>query len=143
MGDAHPTPSDCSRIRERPVDERSGEFDVFICYNSNNVAEVAGIVRELKRLGIRAWFDRELLRPGDQITHDLNDVLSRMRCAMMFFGDQGLGDYQGLELGGLISRLAQRNPSLPTESSTASRHWTPLPHDSRFSCCQFATGRPS
>jgi hypothetical protein len=98
-----------SRYRERAVDERPGEFDVFICYRSDDVAEVTGIVRDLQRLGIRAFFDRDLVRPGDQVTQVLNEVLSGTRCAVIFFGDRGLGPYQGLEQGALISQLARSN----------------------------------
>ena len=82
--------------RGRPPAPQPGDFDVFISYNSKDVDEVTGIVRQLESHGIRPWFDGEEVEPGTRVIGALNDVLSRVPTAAVFLGDHGLGAGRGL-----------------------------------------------
>lgn len=100
---------DHAQLHDGPVASGSEEYDVFICYNSDDVEEVTGTIRELERRGIRAWFDRDRVLPGDPVMQVLNQVLGRVRSAVVFLGDRGLGRFQGREHEALLAQLDARN----------------------------------
>jgi TIR domain len=100
---------DHAPLNDGPVASGSEEYDVFICYNTDDVEEVTGIVRELEGRGIRAWFDRDRVLPGDPVMQVLNQVLGRVRSAVVLLGDRGLGRFQGREQEALLAQLDARN----------------------------------
>ncbi len=94
--------------RDRPTEPQPGDFDVFISYNSEDVEEVTGIVRQLQERAIGTWFDRDQVAPGTPVVRALNEVLDRVRTAVVFLGDSGLGRWQELEQEALIGQLVAR-----------------------------------
>ena len=95
--------------RDRAPEPGPDDFEVFTSYNSQDVDEVTGIVRQLQGRGIQTWFDSDQVAPGTRVIGVLNDILARVRTAAVFLGDRGLGCWQGLEQEALIEQLVARH----------------------------------
>ncbi|HEV7893936.1 MAG TPA: toll/interleukin-1 receptor domain-containing protein [Pyrinomonadaceae bacterium] len=95
---------------ERPADK----FDVFLCHNVKDKAEVRLIARELKARGIRTWLDEEQLRPGTAWHLALEEQISAIDSVAVFLGGSGVGPWQSIEIYSFLSEFANRRcPVIP------------------------------
>jgi hypothetical protein len=91
-----------------------GEFDVFLCHNSEDKPEVRKIGVQLKKLGLLPWLDEWELRPGFSWQESLQRELSRIHSAAVFVGKGGIGPWQKKELEALLSEFVRRDvPVIP------------------------------
>jgi hypothetical protein len=85
-------------------------FDVFLCYNSKDLAEVRQIFEALRRRGIRPWFDREHMPPGQTIPESLEDAIDRCPTAAVLVGRHGIGPWGNVERQAILMKFARRKP---------------------------------
>ncbi|GIK62510.1 MAG: hypothetical protein BroJett018_03040 [Chloroflexota bacterium] len=91
-----------------------GEFDVFMCHNNQNKAEVIRIATKLKEKGIRPWLDEWELRPGLPWQRLLEQQIENIKSVAIFVGKNGIGPWQDLELGAFIREFIKRSmPVIP------------------------------
>ncbi|HEY2249492.1 MAG TPA: toll/interleukin-1 receptor domain-containing protein, partial [Planctomycetaceae bacterium] len=87
--------------------EKCGLYDVFLAYNSRDKKRVTAIYDRLLERGIRPWFDSLELRPGDNCVSRLSDVLDTVKLAAIFVGPHGIGRWQTIEIGLLVTMLVE------------------------------------
>jgi hypothetical protein len=127
-GDEDSTPDDVDVMdrdadarRERDVasislqgKERARDFDVFLCHNSRDKAEVKAIGRELKARGYLPWLDEWELPPGQPWQPELEVQIQSIRSAAVFIGGDGAGPWQNVELRALLAQFVERGcPVIP------------------------------
>lgn len=101
-----------SRTSQKNSDE--GDFDVFICYSSADLATVKDIVMHLKEHGIRPWFDKWELIPGRLFQTALEEQIKTMKTAAVFVSDKGLGPWHRMEMQAALLEFAERDcPVIP------------------------------
>ena len=87
--------------------EESGEYDVFLSYNSADRKEVAAIAERLRQeFKIRPWLDQSSLVPGELWLPRIEEVIRTVRVAAIFFGVPGIGRFQQQERLALMNRAA-------------------------------------
>jgi hypothetical protein len=79
------------------------QFDVFLAHNSQDKAQVKEIARELKGRGLNPWLDEEQIQPGQQFLEKIQEVIPLVKAAVIFCGLKGLGRWQNLEIGALMT----------------------------------------
>jgi len=90
------------------------DFDVYLCYNTQDQSEVQAIAEKLKMSGISPWLDIWELQPGMQLQKVIEQQLSRIKAVAVFIGDNGLGPWQDSELRGVLRESVERNmPVIP------------------------------
>ncbi len=90
------------------------EFDVFLCYNSQDKPEVEAIANQLKQKGLKPWLDEQELRPGFSWQESVEDEIKKIKSAAVFVGGHGLGHSQEREIRALISQFIDRKcPVIP------------------------------
>lgn len=88
--------------------------DVFLAHNSLDKPMVRVISRKLQNLGIETWLDEEKIRPGCLWQDALQQAITEVRSAAIFIGMDGVGEWQPMELRGLIEQFIRRRiPILP------------------------------
>jgi len=96
------------------------EFDVFLCHNNKDKAEVKKIGEELKRRGIKPWLDEWELQPGLPWQRALEAQIEQIRSAAVFVGKDGVGPWQNMELDGFLSEFNRRGcPVIPVMLASA------------------------
>jgi len=96
------------------------DFDVFLCYNSQNRAEVKQIGEQLKLYGILPWFDQWNLRPGWPWQRALEEQIDKIKSAAVFVGNDGIGPWQKMEIEGFLQEFIDRRcPVIPVVLSSA------------------------
>ncbi|HEY1122568.1 MAG TPA: TIR domain-containing protein [Haloferula sp.] len=58
---------------------RPPEFDVFLSYATEDLTSATQFAERLKERGVKLWFDRWELKPGDHLLSRLNDGLCKSR----------------------------------------------------------------
>jgi len=92
----------------------TGDFDVFLCHNSRDKAQVMAIGERLKGRGILPWLDTWEIRPGRRWQHELRHVIKSVKSAAVFIGPSGAGPWQELEVESLLGEFAKRGkPIIP------------------------------
>src|ERR1022692_252940 len=87
-------------LRSGVVAERergTGDYDVFLCYNSRDREHVLAIAKRLKERGILPWLDIWEIRPGTRWQKELQKNLKFVKSAAVFIGARGAGPWQELE----------------------------------------------
>lgn len=87
----------------------SGDYDVFLSYNSADRQAVKQISEQLKQHGLRPWIDVEDLRPGVSWQKALDEQIKKVKAAAVFIGPQGLGPWQDKEQEALLTQLVRRD----------------------------------
>ena len=87
--------------------EAQGRYDVFLSHNSKDKREVEAIAKALKKKGIRPWFDKWDLAPGDIINDKLEWAIEHVPCAALFFGEHDAGNWHIMEYRAYLERWAQ------------------------------------
>ena len=91
-----------------------GDFDVFLCYNSEDKARVMEIGKALRKRGILPWLDEWELRPGLPWQRLLEMQIKQIRSAAIFVGKNGVGPWQQLELEAFLREFVNRGvPVIP------------------------------
>jgi pimeloyl-ACP methyl ester carboxylesterase len=92
----------------------TGEFDVFMCHNSEDKPAVRTLTQQLKQRGIFPWLDEEQLRPGFPWQKILEEQIDKIRTAAVFIGKDGIGPWQNLEIDAFIRNFINRKaPVIP------------------------------
>jgi formylglycine-generating enzyme required for sulfatase activity len=90
------------------------EFDVFLCYNSQDNPAVIEIANQLKANNINPWLDKWHLRPGSSWQDSLEDQIDQIRTAAVFVGNSGLGPWQIEEIKAFLRAFVNRKcPVIP------------------------------
>ena len=79
------------------------KFDVFLSYNKTDKNFVKDTALEIEKKGLKPWFDK-LIRPGDNWVHELQEVIKEIKIAAVFFGKNGVGQWQKEEISILIKK---------------------------------------
>ncbi|MBI3272739.1 MAG: TIR domain-containing protein [Planctomycetes bacterium] len=91
-----------------------GRFDVFLCHNSDDKAEVKRIAERLKLRGLLPWLDEWEIRPGTLWQEALERQITGIRSVAVFVGHSGIGPWQDLELLAFIREFVKRGcPVIP------------------------------
>jgi hypothetical protein len=108
---------DHARRYEREEAERRsahGDFDVFLCHNSQDKPVIKRLAKRLEKEGLRPWFDEWHAPPGTDWFWEINKQIGAVRSAAVFIGQNGLGPWQKEEIGALLVQFAQRGaPVIP------------------------------
>ena len=92
----------------------TGDYDVFMCYNSKDKKDVMAIGERLKERGILPWLDTWEIPPGTRWQKELQKHLKSIKSAAVFIGSRGTGPWQDLEVESLLGQIAKRNrPIIP------------------------------
>jgi hypothetical protein len=84
------------------------EFDAFLSYNSADLIQVRDLRRRLMARGLRVWFDREDLRPGQPWQQGLEAGIRGSGAVLVCLGASGIGPWQNAEQQAALN-LAVRN----------------------------------
>lgn len=102
------------------------DYDVFLCYNSEDASEVAALARRLEKAGLRPWLDTWDAQPGRPAIMTLESAIDNIACAAVFVGQSGLGPWQTMESHALIARFLKRQcPVIPVLLRSAPAGSTP------------------
>ncbi|MFY3284674.1 TIR domain-containing protein [Achromobacter xylosoxidans] len=72
--------------------------DVFISYNAADLAIAQEVARHLRQAGLRVWFDRWNIRPGEIIKAAVHHGLERSRVLLSFISPNSInGDWTSME----------------------------------------------
>ena len=63
----------------------ASSFSVFLSHSSRDKPIVDEVFNELNKAGVRAWYDRYEIEPGDSITDKINEGLSGSKIGLLFF----------------------------------------------------------
>jgi TIR domain/GUN4-like len=88
------------------------EFDVFLCHNSEDKAQIRSIAEYLRGQGVRPWFDEWELRPGVRWQQVLEEQILHIKSAAVFVGSNGIGPWQQAELGAFLSVFSRSHKPL-------------------------------
>lgn len=92
----------------------TGDFDVFLCYNSEDKPVVKEIGRRLRERGILPWLDEWELRPGFPWQRLLEHQIGQIKSAAVFVGKEGIGPWQQVELEAFLREFVSRGcPVIP------------------------------
>ena len=92
----------------------TGDFDVFLCHNSEDEPAVKEIGERLKEQGILPWLDEWELRPGLPWQRLLEQQIAQIKSAAVFIGQSGIGPWQQLELEAFLREFVARGcPVIP------------------------------
>jgi len=91
-----------------------GDFDVFLCHNSEDKHAVKEIGERLKERGILPWLDEWELRPGLPWQRLSEKQIAQIKSAVVFVGKEGIGPWQQLELEAFLREFVDRGcPVIP------------------------------
>lgn len=82
------------------------EFDVFISHATEDKVDFAEpLAKELRRVGLKVWFDKFTLKVGDSLRDSIETGLSRSRYGVVIFSKHFLSkNWPKAELNGLFTR---------------------------------------
>ncbi len=83
------------------------EFDVFLSYSGDDRATVARLASALEGLGLRVWFDREVLTPGARWQRQLMEGVEKSSATAICIGASGLGKWQQEEMEAAIHKQVE------------------------------------
>lgn len=87
---------------------RGKAYDVFLCYNTQDLKAVRTINKKLRKAGVSTWLDEDQLRPGHSWVRALEQQIATMHAAVVFVGPSGTGPWQQLEVEGVLLELVKR-----------------------------------
>ena len=88
------------------------QYDLFLSYNSADRAEVSQFLAKLRELPepLNTFIDRETLTLGKSWFEEIQEALTNSRAVAVFYGKNGLGRWQNLEMILAIDQQATANP---------------------------------
>jgi WD40 repeat protein len=94
--------------------EETDDFDVFLCHDSRDKAEVRAIWARLRERGINPWFDEHEIPPGALWQDVLAEQLESVRSAAVFLGSSPSGRWQDAETKMLVQMFVEtKRPLIP------------------------------
>ncbi len=84
------------------------QFDVFLCYNSEDKTFVTEIADRLRKLRFSPWLDHEQLQGGDLLSDVMHTVTPGLKAAVVFIGGNGLGPWQKEEIDVFVRESVER-----------------------------------
>jgi GTPase SAR1 family protein len=111
--------ADAQRDRDTAATSLKGkiitdDYDVFLCYNSQDRPAVEAISKQLKDRGILPWLDVWNIPPGRAWQRVLQEQITHIKSAAVFIGPRGGGPWQQLEQMALLEQFADRKcPVIP------------------------------
>jgi hypothetical protein len=104
----------------------SAQFDVFLCHNGKDKAEVKEIGKQLKSKRILPWLDEWELPPGQPWQRLLEQQIAQVKSAAFFVGPHGIGSWQREELDALLREFNKRGcPVIPVYLMSAPEDMEP------------------
>ncbi|TKB70230.1 MAG: TIR domain-containing protein [Nitrospira sp.] len=95
-------------------------FDVFLCHNSEDKAEIRQIADELSRRGLKPWLDELEIRPGQLWQVALEEQIKTIKAAAVFVGKSGISPWQQMEVRSFLNQFVKRAcPIIPVILSSA------------------------
>jgi CheY-like chemotaxis protein len=93
---------------------KAGDFDVFLCHNTEDKPAVKSIGNLLIKQGILPWLDEWNLRPGLPWQEALENQIGQIKSAAVFVGKNGVGPWQRSELNAFLREFIGRGcPVIP------------------------------
>ncbi len=81
------------------------QYDVFLSHNAADKPRVRKLAEQLKRAGLRVWFDEWVIQPGDDIYLAIERGLETSRALVLCLSPAALGsDWVGLERSTVLFR---------------------------------------
>jgi nucleotide-binding universal stress UspA family protein len=103
-----------------PPDSQNKPFDVFLCHNNKDKAEVKEIAKQLQVQGIVPWLDEWELQPGLPWQRTLEQQIGEIKSTAVFVGASGFGPWQNMELEVFLREFVNRGcPVIPVLLKTA------------------------
>ena len=87
-------------------------FDVFMCHNSSDKAEIKKISKKLKDVGVLPWLDEWELPPGLPWQRLLEAQIEQIKSAAVFVGENGIGPWQQMEMEAFLREFVKRGCSV-------------------------------
>jgi len=89
-------------------------FDVFLSHNSKNKPVVRELATELKRRGLKVWFDEWELVPGRPWQEAIEEIIQTTKTATVLVGKDGMGPWEIPEMRACLSEFVNRQlPVIP------------------------------
>lgn len=89
-------------------------YDAYMCYNAADKGPVTEIALTLRECGIVPWLDEWELRPGIPWQEALENEIERIKSAVVFVGNKGIGPWQNRELRAFLEEFIRRGcPVIP------------------------------
>ncbi len=90
------------------------EYDAFISYASEDKGFTLSLAKELKKLGIKVWIDKFILKIGDKTSLKIGEGMAKSKYGIIVLSSNFLNkDYPKHELSGLIDKSISANNLLP------------------------------
>jgi hypothetical protein len=90
------------------------DFDVFMCHNSQEKAQIRLLSNQLKGQNIRPWLDEEQIQPGRAWQDVLEASIPKIKTAAVFVGNSGFGPWQNVEVRAFLQEFVRRQcPVIP------------------------------
>lgn len=83
---------------------KTKDFDVFLCYSSEDREQVESIANRLKERGILPWLDVWQMQPGTRWITELEKQLKSVKSAAVFVGPSGPGPWQSIEVETILNQ---------------------------------------
>jgi hypothetical protein len=97
------------RMNPPPESDSPPEFDVFLCYNRKDSAEIRSIAQDLRDRHISYWLDVEQLPPGTYWLDTQERDMARLKTVAIFIGQHGIGRWQRLEISIFLQQFVEQN----------------------------------
>jgi hypothetical protein len=87
--------------------EKAGQYDVFLCHNSTDKADVRRLAAKLREQGLLTWLDEEGLLAGDRFVPVIERLIESVGTVAVVLGPHGLGRWQGMEYQAALQRFVE------------------------------------
>jgi hypothetical protein len=105
---------DPTLFRKSEENIAKGEYDVFLCYKSEDKLAVKNIGNQLKDWGIAPWLDMWDILPGRPWQREIEKQIETIPSAAVFVGQVGMGPWQQLEIEAFLREFVRRGcPVIP------------------------------
>jgi hypothetical protein len=89
-------------------------IDVFLCHNSQDKPLVIKIAKALEQRGLNPWIDKNNIDPGAEFQRAIAEAIPETKSAAIFFGLNGVGNWQKEEIHALErERVNRQIPLIP------------------------------
>jgi hypothetical protein len=121
---------------------QNGEYDVYVCYDEADEAEVRDIGDKLKAYGILPWLD-VLVRPGKLEKRIQDQQIQKIPSATVFVGQHKIVDRQELQMYSFIEDFLHRGiPVIPVILASAPKDLRLPPYLGNFGRVDFRRSVP-
>lgn len=91
--------------------QKQYKYDVFLCHNSQEKAQVEKIRTQLLQAGVYAWLDKYDFEPFRRWQDQLEEIIPQIKAAAIFIGSSGVGPWADIEMKEFLVEFA-KNPKL-------------------------------